>query len=156
MHGSIAPAILLVNRHGYTVRPDDAGMIESLGGRVRGLRKALGLTQAQLAKQVGVTQSAISDIESGDTKVVLGPTMAALCVALHTNAEWLQHGRGSPAPAVTTDIEEGELLAIFRSLPDHFRSSVMTTVRAMQAATAAGPSALNPFPHKTRRSPTEQ
>lgn len=135
---------------------DHARIMETMGKRVRGLRKALGLTQTALARQVGVSQSAISDIESGDTKVLLGPTMTALAVALKTNAEWLQHGRWSPAPAVTTDIEESELVTIFRVLPDQYRASLMTTARAMQAATASGPSAINPFPRRTRKLPAAQ
>lgn len=128
--------------------------METMGKRVQGLRKTLGLTQTALARQVGVSQSAISDIESGDTKVILGPTMTALCAALRTNPEWLQHGRGSPAPAVTTDIEEGELLTIFRVLPPDMRATLMTTARAYQAASAKGPSSINPFPHKTSRPST--
>jgi transcriptional regulator with XRE-family HTH domain len=128
--------------------------MDTLGKRVRGLRKTHGLTQTQLAQKVGVSQSAISDIESGDTKVILGPTMTALCAALRTNAEWLQTGQGSPAPAVTTGIEEGELLAIFRALPDELRMALITTARSMQAATAAAPSALNPFAGRSRSQPT--
>lgn len=118
------------------------------------MRKGLGLTQVQLAKKVGVSQSAVSDIESGDTKVILGPTMTALCAALRTNPDWLQFGKGTPAPSVATDIEEGELLTIYRALPPEHRAALMTTARAMHAATAATPSAINPFPAKTRRSPT--
>lgn len=127
----------------------------TLGSRVRGLRKARGMTQVQLARSVGVSQSAISDIESGDTKVTLGPTMAALCAALHTNADWLQEGRGGPALAVTTDIEEGELLTIFRSLPDPMRYALMTTARSMQDAVAVVPSTAHPFVRakRTRSNP---
>ena len=124
--------------------------MDTLGKRVYGLRKTHGLTQTQLAKRVGVSQSAISDIESGDTKVILGPTMTALCAALRTNAVWLQSGQGSPGPAVTTDIEEGELLAIFRVLPGEMRVALMMTARSMQAATAVAPSSVNPFPVRSR------
>lgn len=146
----IAVAISKCNRPGYELADDHSGTMESMGQRVRGLRKSLGLTQVQLAKLVGVSQSAVSDIESGDTKVLLGPTMTALCAALRTNAEWLQTGRGSPAPAITTDIEEGELLAIFRALTPDLRSALMITARSMHTATAAGPSAIDPFPARLR------
>ena len=88
----MAVAISKVNRPGYGGSRDHPPNMDTLGKRVRGLRKTQGLTQTQLAQKVSVSQSAISDIESGDTKVILGPTMTALCAALRTNAEWLQTG----------------------------------------------------------------
>ena len=127
--------------------------MDTLAKRVRGLRKTHGLTQTQLAQKVGVSQSAISDIESGDTKKTLGPTIAALCAALRTNADWLQSGVGSPGPSVTTGIEEGELLAVFRALPENMRTALLMTARAMQAATAAAPSGVNPFVSRSRSRP---
>jgi transcriptional regulator with XRE-family HTH domain len=39
-----------------------------LGERIRRAREAKGLSQAQLAKAIGITQPAIQDIEKGDTK----------------------------------------------------------------------------------------
>jgi len=149
----MALAISTVNRSGYAVARDDPRHMDTLGKRVRGLRKTHGLTQTQLAQKVGVSQSAISDIESGDTKVTLGPTMAALCAALRTNPDWLQSGHGSPGPAVTTGIDEGELLAIFRVLPEEMRTALMMTARSMQAATAPAPSGVNPFAGRSRSQP---
>ena len=45
-----------------------------VGHRIRDLRTALGLTQAQLAEQIGVGMTAMSDIERG----VFGPRMDSL------------------------------------------------------------------------------
>lgn len=48
-----------------------------VGRRVQEQRKALGLTQAQLAERAGLKQSAVSDIERGNGRH--GPTAAVLC-----------------------------------------------------------------------------
>jgi len=52
-----------------------------LGTRVRILRQARGLTQAELAEQIGVQQSWVAKVEAGQ----LGPTpgrLRALCQVL--------------------------------------------------------------------------
>lgn len=154
MPDSIAAAISCVNRPSDAVRADASGMSE-MGKRVRALRKTLGLTQVQLAKAVGVAQSAVSDIERGDTSKVMGGTLSALCTALRTNPEWLLNGRGLPAPAVNTTIDEGELLALFRALPAAQRSALLTVARSMQAGTDHEPSAVNPYVRPKRSIPTK-
>jgi transcriptional regulator with XRE-family HTH domain len=46
-----------------------------LGERVKNLRTAAGMTQAQLAEATGLKQFHISRIESGDIKDVKGDTL---------------------------------------------------------------------------------
>ena len=69
----------------------------SLGDRVRERRRALGLSQPQLAKKVGgITYQAIQQLEGGGGSRHLVPIARALGVT----AEWLQDGVG-PAPSKT-------------------------------------------------------
>jgi len=123
--------------------------MSEMGKRVRALRKALGMTQVQLARQVGVSQSAISDIERGDTTDVMGPTLSALCTRLRTNPEWLLNGIGHPGPALATNIETNELVAVFRSLSDEHRAVVLSVARTLQHESAPGPSEVNPYPKRS-------
>lgn len=44
---------------------------KNLGLRIRGLRKALGQTQDQLAKQVGVSRASLANIEAGRQQVLV-------------------------------------------------------------------------------------
>lgn len=106
------------------------------------------MTQVQLARQVGVSQSAISDIERGDTTDVMGPTLSALCVRLRTNPEWLLQGTGHPGPALATNIETNELIALFRSLSDEHRAVVLSVARTLQQESNARPSEVNPYPKR--------
>ena len=68
---------------------------KSLGDRVRERRRAMGLSQPQLAKKVGgITYQAIQQLEAGGGSRHL----VAIARALGVTAEWLQDGAG-PAPS---------------------------------------------------------
>lgn len=58
-------------------------------------REAAGLSQAQLAKVVGVKPAAIGLIETGDTKSLKASTAVALARALGLRVEWLVEGVGA-------------------------------------------------------------
>lgn len=69
-------------------------MEESIGDRLKRLRKAAGLTQAQLAKAVGLSQSAIGNIEAGLRGY--GESVVFIAEALKTEPQVLQMvARGS-------------------------------------------------------------
>ena len=60
----------------------------ALGERIRKLRKAAGITQAQLGETAQVEPSNISHIERGATKVSL-PTLLRIANALHASLDEL-------------------------------------------------------------------
>ena len=70
----------------------------SIGERVRSARKAAGLSQADLARRIGVSQPAIATWESGvhDPRRVV---MEKLADALSISPEWLAAGARSPSEA---------------------------------------------------------
>ena len=70
----------------------------SLGARVRESRKAIGLSQLQLAEQSGLTQPTISSIERGATDKTL--SVVTLADILKVNALWLETGMGEPTKQV--------------------------------------------------------
>lgn len=70
-------------------------MAERLGNRLRALRTELGLTQAGLAEQVGVTRKTINTVENG---VFIPSTVLALKLA---------RALGSPVETIFS-IEEEE------------------------------------------------
>ena len=76
---------------------------KSLGDRVRERRRALGLSQPQLAKKVGgITYQAIQQLEGGGGSRHLVPIARALGVT----AEWLQDGVG-PSPSKAAPLRPG-------------------------------------------------
>jgi phage repressor protein C with HTH and peptisase S24 domain len=67
----------------------------TLGDRLKERRKALGLTQQELAKRAGVSQSLIAGIERGH--YVASKYLVPVAEALETDATWLSSGEGSPS-----------------------------------------------------------
>ena len=105
----------------------------SLTSRVRLIRRAAGLTQAELAAQMKMSRSAVAQWESATGSSPSAENLSRLAIKLGCSYEWLATGRGNrnasaagaghPAedPAAVlrffarTDAEE-HLLATFRQL----------------------------------------
>src|SRR4051794_17696207 len=90
---------------------------QTLAQRIRARRKALELTQEQLAKRSGVKQSTISLIESGQTLWLKGTTLLRLAAALGVTPEWINTGNEvgtSKAIPSASEHELVELVELFR------------------------------------------
>lgn len=76
------------------VRPSlYAGLaMETMGDRIKQLRRARNLTQEAFAKAVGVTKSAVSQWEDGSTKNLKLGTFLNVLDVLGTDAEFLIYG----------------------------------------------------------------
>lgn len=71
----------------------------SIGSRIKEARKQAKLSQSALAQKVGMSQSALSELETGESS---GTTLlASLAAALGVNALWLETGKG---PALGTHL----------------------------------------------------
>lgn len=66
--------------------------METMGDRIKQLRKARNLTQEQFAQAVGVTKSAVSQWEDGSTKNLKLATFLLVLEILATDAEFLIYG----------------------------------------------------------------
>jgi transcriptional regulator with XRE-family HTH domain len=107
----------------------------TLAERVRTRRKAMELTQDQLAERAGVKQSTVSLVESGVTLWLKGSTLLRMASALGVTPDWLNTGRGELATgASSTDARESELLDLFRALPSASQSALLSAARAIGAA----------------------
>ncbi len=84
---------LIVSRYGRVQHR----LMDTIGKRVRHLRKEREWTQTELAKRVGVTQSAVAQIEGGVTETLRGEVLAGLCREFGTLPEYLLWGQGRVA-----------------------------------------------------------
>ena len=64
-----------------------------MGGRVKLIRKALGITQEQLAQRLGVGKTALSMIETGKARLSTR-NRNILVQELNVNPNWLETGKG--------------------------------------------------------------
>lgn len=77
----------------------NAPQVASIGSRLRRLRKERHLTQADLARQIGIQQSDLSRMEKGEYRVSLDNLFKMLSVFDLKISEFFadQHGRPEPA-----------------------------------------------------------
>ena len=66
--------------------------MSTIGSRIKEARSALGWSQVQLAEEVGVSQSAIGNIESGLRQ--RPRELVSIAKALRVSPEWLETGKG--------------------------------------------------------------
>lgn len=81
--------------------------MDTLGQRVKSLRKESGLTQTQLGELVGVGRDTINNIELDRNKTINSPIIKLLAMQFDVNDEWLETGQGSP------DMDKNKDLASF-------------------------------------------
>lgn len=72
--------------------------------RVKELRKALGLSGEKFGERLGVTRSAISDIERGRNSLSEG-NILSICREFNVSEEWLRNGNGEMFIETKTDNE---------------------------------------------------
>ena len=99
--------------------------------RIQSVRKAKGLTLKQLGDIIGISESAVSNIERGRNKPS-GSTLILLCEKLGIDREWLETGEGEMFAPTTEQAETARmseaisdspamrsLLATWAQLSDH-------------------------------------
>jgi transcriptional regulator with XRE-family HTH domain len=84
--------------------------------RLKKLRKTLGLTQGEFGKKIGMSDVAISYMESGRT-ALSEQNIRLICLTFGARAEWLRDGTGDmmDEEAQLSDYEK-RLLGLFRRL----------------------------------------
>lgn len=73
--------------------------MDMLSNRMRTQRKAQGMSQEELAKAAGVSQTTVAQIESGRNQG--SKHLLAIARALNVSPDWLQSGKGSPSNALS-------------------------------------------------------
>lgn len=76
------------------IRGDDvpSSRMDDMGPRIKQLREAKGLSQAELGRRCGVTRAAVQKWENGDTKNIENATFLVLCHELGTDPAYLVWG----------------------------------------------------------------
>lgn len=79
--------------------------METLGERLKKLRKILDLTQTEFASKIGSVQNSITGYESG-RRNPSAPVISLICKEFNVNEEWLRDGTGEifkAAPSTALD-----------------------------------------------------
>ena len=134
----------LVNKHSY-LDPNESPDMGSIGERIRALRTTRGLTQRELGRRIGVSAAAITQLESGTSKVPKATVLEGMCRELQTNSAWLLSGTGESSASMSLVGERHELILIYDDLPNQGRDLLMAQARTIHESFVKVPTALNPF-----------
>lgn len=104
----------------------------SIGDRLRYLIEVRKYTQVELAKKVGVTQAAISNLVTDSSRKPSAPTLLKLAAALQANPDWILSGEGDPFEInVIGRRSEQQLLDAFRNMDPQAQAALIAAARAM-------------------------
>lgn len=104
---------------------------DGAGARIRAARQARGLTQEGLAREVGVSRSAVAQWET-DRSGQVGGNLARIAAVLGVAVEYLLTGAGSPdGGPMAENGTELALLRLYRACTDDDRAFLLRTARRM-------------------------
>jgi transcriptional regulator with XRE-family HTH domain len=98
--------------------------------RIIELRKVLGMKQGEFAKKLGVKQSVLSNIETGQNGIT-DANIRLICVVFNVNEDWLRYGIN---PMFIASPYEKELLETYRTLLPVTQKVVLNNVKDLLAA----------------------
>lgn len=103
--------------------------------RIISIRKDSNLTMDEFGKRIGVTRSAISNIESGKRNIT-DQVVLAVCREFRVNESWLRYGTGEKYRDISMEEEIAEFLgAISSDDPDmKFKKRLITALANMDEA----------------------
>ncbi len=102
----------------------------SIGDRIRAARTDRSLTQDELARQIGVSRSAVAQWETGRTGQITG-NLTRIAAALQVSVEYLVHGDDKRAPAEARQGDELALLRLYRACDPADRQMLLHTARRL-------------------------
>lgn len=76
----------------------------TINQRVREVRNALSLSQPEFGKAIGLSQSSLTMIETGNRKVT-DRTVSSICLVFNISRDWLETGEGEMFREMTADEE---------------------------------------------------
>jgi transcriptional regulator with XRE-family HTH domain len=101
-----------------------------IGTRIRTARRDRGLTQDELADQVGVSRSAVAQWETGRTGQVTG-NLSRIASVLEVNVEYLMYGDDKRAAREVRQGDELALLRLYRECDPEDRQMLLRTARRL-------------------------
>jgi len=103
---------------------------QDIGTRISTIRRERGLTQDELADQVGVSRSAVAQWETGRTGQVTG-NLSRIADVLEVNVEYLVHGDDKRAAGEVRQGDELALLRLYRECEPDDRQMLLRTARRL-------------------------
>ena len=104
--------------------------VAAIGSRIRVMRRDRGITQDELADQVGVSRSAVAQWETGRAGQVTG-NLSRIANILGVSVEYLLYGDDKRAPMEAHLGDELALLRLYRACEPEDRQTVLRLCRRL-------------------------
>jgi transcriptional regulator with XRE-family HTH domain len=115
---------------GLVIYTNDMNMPHDIGVRIKTLRREKGLSQDELANQVGVSRSAVAQWETGRTGQVTG-NLSRIAGALDASVEFLVYGNDKTGPAAISQGDELAMLRLYRECGPEDRQMLLRMARRL-------------------------
>lgn len=102
----------------------------TIGERIQKKRKEIGMSQAKLARAIGVTRASMSQIESGQTKSPAASTLLLIAATLNASPTWIITGKG-PEELRLIMPAESELVETIRKLTPENMAALSAAAQAL-------------------------
>ena len=109
---------------------------ETIGQRIARLRKEHGYTQIELAERIGITQTSVSDYETGRLKLS-DEMVARLSLALGVSSDIILGLKGRRRAEATSSVRILRRLKKISSLPTHQKKALLKTIDLMLKGTSS-------------------
>jgi transcriptional regulator with XRE-family HTH domain len=103
---------------------------QGIGTRIKALRREKGLSQDDLARQVGVSRSAVAQWETGRTGQVTG-NLSRIAGALDASVEFLVYGNDKTGPGTLSQGDELAMLRLYRECEPEDRQTLLHIARRL-------------------------
>jgi len=127
----------------------------ALGEKIRELRDELGMSQAQLAAQGGLSQGYLSQLENDEVQNPSAAVIFGLARALHVDPRVLMQAAGYGEAAGSGEVDEGfavevdpDLLQFLARIPKEHQVHLLKLLEGMQAAKKPAPERRPLAPHR--------
>lgn len=115
----------------------------ALGKKIRALREELGMSQAQLSAQGGLSQGYLSQLENDEVQNPSAAVIFRLAQTLHVDPRVLMQAAGYSSPAAGDDEYEvtvdPELLRFLARFPREQQSSLLQLLKGLDQRVQAAP-----------------
>jgi transcriptional regulator with XRE-family HTH domain len=101
--------------------------------RIIEIRREVGLKQGEFAKKLGIKQSVLSNIETGQNGIT-DANVRLICMTFNVNENWLRHGVGDMFISSDRSSYEAELLETYRCLLPATQKVVLNNVKDLLKA----------------------
>lgn len=109
---------------------DNHMALDTVGDRLKFARTRKKMTQLQLADAIGITDTAISQIERGYSKSFSGANLLRAAAVLDVNPLWLVEGKGEIDSALTAT--KSEVLDLLGSLSDNELGTIKAVITSLR------------------------